>query len=207
MQGREESVELNTEKALIAEGKDSKIFCDAFLEHLGLEQSVQVVDAGSVTELSIFVRTLRSVSGFDRLHSLGIVRDAERDARSAFDSVCDALTRAGIPAPREPGQFTAETRPRVAVFILPDCLSPGMLEDLCLRSVKIAPALGCVDRLFDCVRERALPTPANQAKARAQAFLATQLHYCAHVGLAAQMGIWRWQDEALQPLRRFLKAL
>lgn len=68
-----------------------------------------------------------------RLHTLGIVLDADTDAQSRWQAVCGRLSQAGYhnlpesPAP-EGAIITQPGKPKVGVWLMPDNQVPGMLE-------------------------------------------------------------------------------
>lgn len=152
------------------------------------------------------------------IRTLGIVRDADSSADDAFASVIGALQGLGLPAPNKRGHIEhgdwvtpegVQVGPvRVGVFIMPGGgSSSGQIEDLCLRSVTQHPAMECVGRLFDCLREKNIPLPKNESKARVHAFLATKPRPDKHLGTAAKEGYWEFTHEAFDELRAFLRAL
>jgi hypothetical protein len=60
--------------------------------------------------------------------------------------------------------------------MLPNGKQPGMIETLCVESVRADPAFECVEAFFRCVETKgiALPSGPIAAKSYAQAFLATR---------------------------------
>ncbi len=105
--------------------------------------------------------------------SVGIVQDADNDPAAAFQSICSALAAADLPVPEAPIQPHG-ANPQITVMIVPDAVTPGMLEDVCLASVADDPATECVDEFFRCLQERISAMPQNQAKASVRAFLSAR---------------------------------
>jgi hypothetical protein len=175
------------------------------LRHIKLNDYIQVQNFGGVTELNDFLAALAKMSAFDTVDTLGIVRDAEKSAGRALQSVCSSLKRRGLPFPKAPGLFEG-SEPKVGVFILPDGKSPGMLEDLCLRSVGDDPAMPCLDRYFGCL-ETADSLPKNLSKGRVQAFLASRAQPGLLLGEAAGRKYWPWDHTAFNHVKRFLHAM
>ena len=101
-------------------------------------------------------------SGFSKVSSLGIVRDADEDPIAAFQSVCTAIKNADtevkhiklIP-PKKPLEFS-NSNPKIAIMIIPNINSPGRLEDICLKAVEDDPAISCVDDFFNCLQQKGL---------------------------------------------------
>jgi len=198
-------IELIAPKLLIGEGVEEQRFFQSFLKHLAIDD-VQVAQYAGKAGLGRFLRTLRGVSGFSSLVSLGITRDADDSATSAFQSVCTSLKNAYLPAPDKPGA-TGKGRPNVSVFVLPDGAGSGMLEDLCLSSVSNDTGMQCVDEFLTCVREKTNRTPDNLSKARAHVWLASKPRAGLRLGEAAENGYWPWGNDAFDSLRSFLQAL
>src|SRR5205814_7104961 len=119
--------------------------------------------------------------------ALGTTRDADDSAVQVFQSICVLLRNNGLPAPSAPGQI-AVGPPRVGVFILPDNLRNGMLEDLCLDTVQADGAMSCVTDFFQCVLQKAGRQPSPLAKARVHAWLASQVVPDLRLGEAAEKG-------------------
>jgi hypothetical protein len=97
-------------------------------------------------------------------------------------------------------------KPKIGIFIMPGNSDTGMLEDLCLETVKDHPAMECVNTFIDCVSKLESP-PNNLAKAKAQAFLAAMLNIVNSVGVAAQKQYWDFDSEVLTEIKTFLENL
>jgi hypothetical protein len=193
-------------KVLLVEGQDPFQFFKALLGHLGLLDSVEVLNYGGVGDLPLFLKTLKAISGFPEVVSLGIVRDAELNAAGAFQSVCGAITRAGLDAPAKPMSRTAG-KPSLSILVLPDGTSPGMLETVCLDSVSTDAALPCVDQFFECLKSRNVILAGNRAKARLHAYLASRPIPYLLLGQAAHKQYFPWDSPAFARVKEFLRAL
>jgi hypothetical protein len=192
-------VAVSLSKVLLVEGDTCLHFFEALLSELGLEDEVEVRHFGGVQQLRAFVRAFASTSAFrDVVTSLGVVRDAETDAKGARQSVEDALTVAGLPE----GVQTS-------VFILPDNKRRGMIETLCVDSIRQDPVFSCVEEFFQCAEGQGagLPHAPRVAKNHAQAFLATREEVQLYPGIAAYRGYWPWKSPVFDDLKTFLKAL
>jgi hypothetical protein len=198
--------EIKTTKQLLVEGNDADFFFSALLDELSLSE-IQIQNYGGIDELKGFLKQFCKVSGFwEKVVSLGIVRDAETDPSAAFQSVSGALGATDLPVPQCPLDLT-DTQPRVSVFILPDAETNGMLETVCLRSVEKDPAMFCVEEYFKCLKERLGFFPKNMEKARLQAFLASREKVPRMLGVAAKQGYWPWNSPIFESISHFLKAL
>ncbi len=160
-------------KLLLGEGIDEERFFSALLLHLGIVD-IQVQQYGGKNNLGPYLQILAQAPtpGFQSVVSIGLTRDTDADLTRAFQSVCTALQNAGLSVPTAPNVPTTGS-PWVKAFMLPDNSSPGMLEDLCLASVRSDPAFACLDSYFQCVqsfgRQQGEPS-----KARVHAWLASE---------------------------------
>ena len=189
-------------KVLLVEGKDAFYFFKALLCHLNLLSEVEIRNFGGVNDID-FLETLKSTDGFDQVISLAIIRDAEINAISAFDSVCRILKQTAFDVPAETNTST-EGSLKISVFILPDCINNGSLETLCLQTVRNDPATPCVEQFFTCIQDNGLPLPKNLQKANIHAFLSSRQRPNLLLGQAAHAGYWPWNHVALDTLKEFL---
>lgn len=197
--------EITKAKQLLVEGNDQVYFFGTLLENLGT-QDIQIQNFGGITELQGFLKALRRARTFERVTSLGIIRDAETDAASAFQSVSSSLRGADLPVPAQVIQSFGND-PMVSVFILPDTESPGMLETICLRSVEEDPVMDCIEQYFSCLEEQSVSLPNNMDKARVLAFLASRRKTVGLLGLAAKKGYWPFDSAVFEDIKQFLNAL
>jgi len=193
-------IEIEQETQLLVEGRDTEVFINALLQHLSLT-GVQIHNFGGVEQLPRFLKTFIALPGFRQIvRSLGIIRDAEKGAGSARQSVHDILRSANLPLPDQKGT------PRTSFYIFPDNKNPGMLETLCLTSVQDDPAITCIERYMECLEKQQLLI-SNPEKAKVQAFLASRPKFVAHLGEAANKGYWQWENAAFAELKQFLERL
>ncbi|MDY6781272.1 MAG: DUF3226 domain-containing protein [Cyanobacteriota bacterium] len=197
--------QLTHPKLLIGEGSDDLRFLQAFLKFLEIGD-VQVEQYGGKGNLSSYLKTLKLLPGFSKLVSLAITRDADKQANRAFQSICGFLKNRGYATPTKVEQVKPGT-PNISVFLFPDGTNPGMLEDLCLSSVKNDPAMTCIDGYFECVEQQASRQPKNMAKAKLHAFLASQTKPSLRLAEAAEKGVWKWDSPAFDRLKQFLQSI
>jgi len=203
----------------LVEGQDEVEFFSALLRHTDIG-GVQVVGLGGKDQ---FPRLFPGVHPqLDHVRAYAVIRDADTSAKDAFDSVKGVLQKHGEPCPTRSGCFisTRGVGRRVGIYILPGKADRGMLEDLCLATVRDHAAMPCVDRFVDCLKE-SLPTrpaksvakpgktyfPKNASKARAMAFLAAMHDEVHRVGEAAQRSCWDFDHPCLSELKAFLQVL
>ena len=211
-------------RLLLGEGVEDVMFFEGLLRHLGRDD-IQVCEFKGKTKLEPFLKALPTFSGFSEVISIGVTRDADylpraksqktMAAEAAFDGIKSALKKAGLPCPKKhaspvTGDFDGR-QVQTSIFVFPDGRDSGMLEDLCLKSIKDDPAINCLDEFFDCVSNRVGRSPAvkDVAKARIHAWLATQPNPELRLGQAALQDppIWDFDDSAIEPFKCFLREL
>lgn len=193
-----------TEPILLAvEGKDELNFFEGLIEHIGL-QHIQVWQYEGKTNLRGKLKTLVMSSGFAKVTSLGVTRDADDNYSTAFASVRGALENAGLSAPAR-ALVSTGSHPKVVVMVFPRENMNGMLEDICLDAVSSEPAMTCVTEYFDCLRREEIRIPHNRlSKARVHAFIASRQEPDLRLGLAAKRGYWPFDHDAFEQLKTLL---
>ena len=212
---------------LLVEGIDDARFFAAFLKWLGKTDAVQIVQVRGKDKFGRFLTgTLKRVDNFTQLRRLGLIRDADTSASSAFKSLCGALADAGLPVPEQAWE-TQEGELHVSVAILPDMDSGGNLEELCLRSLKSEPELSCIDEYVDCVDCVTSMGPSiadnKLAKTKIYTYLAAgpvpkkgggqagestgRTESGLRIGEAAERGVWNWESPAFGQLKDWLRNL
>jgi len=195
---------LGAPKLVIGEGVEEVRLFQALLRRVGVA-GVAVEQYGGVDRLADYLATLRVRPGFAGLVSLGVTRDADDDAAGRFQSVCGHLRRNGFVAPPAHARVV-DGSPRVGVFVLPDGVRPGMLEDLCWDAVAEGPARGCIDAFLACL-DGAQLHPKPLAKARIHAWLSSRNVPDRRLGEAEQAGDVPFEHPAFDPVIRFLQSL
>ena len=197
--------EIKSEIQLLVEGNDQRNFFEAFIDHLSLE-NIQIQNFGGVNELRNFLPAFVNMPNFQIVQSLGIVRDAETSAGSAFQSVQSSLRNAGLPVPDSPAKRTGIS-PAVTVLILPGDSRSGMLETLLCESFADTSVDHCIDEFFTCVENLPDVSIKNPYKARANAYLTTKPDPHVSVGVAAKNKYWNLDHSVFGNVRDFLQRI
>jgi len=185
---------------LLVEGKDDALFMEAFLKYLN-RHTFEIWPLGRSDFKENFA-VLRKISGFSKIKSIGVVRDADLNPEGAFQSVCSALNNCGIAAPTRPGVPSSGT-PIVRIMIMPDENSNGMIETLCMRSVRNDPVMPCVESYFKCLQ--GIGKAHNRMdKARIHVYLASREDPSKRLGESALAGYWPFESEIFDSLKQFL---
>ena len=127
--------EIRSPCVLVVEGADDKRLFTALIKLYSIG-GIQVVDAQGADRLPRDLELLPKTSGFGSVTRLIVVRDCDSCATSSFQSVADALHRAGLPAPIAPWTWSPEVEAqplRTAVLTVPNADDSGMIEDLCMQ--------------------------------------------------------------------------
>jgi hypothetical protein len=192
-------------RLLAVEGDDEVNFFGKLLEYMDISDFVDIRKSGGKDKFKDLMQAFTITRGFSYIERIAIIRDADENADNAFKSVTGTLKKIGLKSPALPGQFSSGL-PAVGVFIMPDNSSPGMLENLCLETVKDQEVMKCVDSFIACTQQLK-EKPKNIPKAKAQVFLAAKPRLVSSVGLGAQKGYWDFKSNHLKPLLSFLNQL
>ena len=195
---------LTSSTQLLVEGVNPKRVFSVFCRSWNLPD-IEIHDFGSNQNLRRYLETFTRTRGFAKVTSLGIIRDGEESAESAFQSVRGALRSARLQAPTTPG-VSSSGIPSISVLILPDGNSQGNLESLLWRSVEDTSEARCADDFLSCLELHAI-TVSRKDKARVQAYLASKRKPHGSVGVAAERGHWDPEHQSFSELRRFLTNL
>lgn len=203
---------VNASKQLLVEGNDDQRFFNAMCRHFGLG-GIEIISYRGKPNLGNKLWDLVKHPDFQLIPSIGIVRDADNNARSAYDSVAGSLRRAGLPIPNAPLIPAERDGLRISILILPPAAARGELEDVCLEAIADSPDLQCVDSYLNCLNQLNPPIAANRtAKARLHAYLAAKPAYIGRqpalrLGEAADAGVWNWAAPPFQQITDFLRNL
>ncbi|MCF8374003.1 MAG: hypothetical protein K9H64_20440 [Bacteroidales bacterium] len=188
-------------KLLGVEGIDEVNFFKALFDYQGI-QEVQILNFEGKTNFSSRIRSIINIPGFKNVSTFGLVRDADTlPPKSAYDSLKGALEKANLPVPSEVNSFS-NTELSVGVFIMPGKSSQGMLEDLCLSSIKNQPVSNCISEFLDCAEAKTT----NESKAKVLCYLATKSPVVNSLGLSALKGCWEFDSSEFDEIKAFLKA-
>ena len=198
---------------LIVEGNDDKCFFEALLSYLSsssglqsISQSFDIYNLNGKDRLNDVLKTIKQTPGFNSVKALGIVRDSNSHPAQTFQSIQDALKSAGFSYPKKEMEMVGE-EPKISIKLIPGINQTGMLEDLCLSSVRADPAINCVDSYFDCLKERKIIISKDKSKAKSQAFLASRPRSPRDIGIAAKRSVWPFESPAFEEIRHFLTNL
>ena len=192
-------------RLIIVDGKDVVGCLEAIRDQLAV-LDVGIRDFGGNDQLRPYLKALVRADGFDRVVSLGIVRDAEDDAAAAFASVRDALRATGLPQPVRP-LIRQGGAPHTTILINPSGQTTGTIEDVLLTTAQGNPILQCVDSFVTCLQSLGGGLPSRPSKTRARAFVSAQDQPAVSLGVAIRRGYFPLDHAGLDPLREFVQAV
>jgi hypothetical protein len=201
--GKMEKIEL--ENILAVEGKDEKNFFDALLKNLDIT-NVQIIDVGGKDKFEIiFSNYLQTEDALEKIKNIGFVRDAEKDtANAAFQSICSVLSKYEFPCPTELCKAIEKNSKKVNIFIMPNNNDCGMLEDLCIASIKNTGIFNCIESFIRCYENNIDKDKHNKAKAIILAYLSAQVPIVNSLGIAAQQRRVDFSHPCFNEIKNFL---
>jgi len=208
---RQSNTPIQLDTLLVAEGRDTFEFAVALLTRLGLQNQIEVRDGGGVGkrgtgDFEQYIQLLPAISGFHKVSSMGMIRDADADPARAFQDACKALTRAGLPVPPAVPQPSPPT-PKVTVMLLPDARSSGMLKTLYWRTLAGDPRVTCTEEFLACVARETGQPIARMDKSRVYAYIAAREEPWLLLGQAARAGYFPWDSAEFAEIKQFLQGL
>ena len=206
--------EIIKSKLLLVEGADALHFFISACEAFSVD-NVQVMDFGGTKDLTKYLKALPLFPGYDKVDTIVIARDAEKDPSTAVSNVKRSLRQVNLPVPANPFEF-AGTDPRVAYVIFPgfqtdakgkSTLSAGTLEDLCLEIVKDNTTFECVDQYLECLRSKGRKIK-RPHKTKLHSYLAGENDFVGlKIGEASRVGAWDWNHSSLKPFKDVIREM
>lgn len=200
---------------ILVEGAEDQRFIQALLKDIGLEQCA-VRPAGGKAAIRAFLKEAALTETFrNNVTAVAIIRDADDDVASAFQSARDAFRLCGLPVPEAHAAFAAgpfsQQTVHTGVFVTPDGLGPGALEDLCLRAVRDAQHTDCVDAYFACLygspREAGVSENRYNKQRLCVHLASSPAHDPVRLGEAAEKGLIPLDHAVFGGIRQFLRDL
>ena len=102
-------LEIRADRLLLVEGRDEVNLFEAFIRHSLVDgPDIQVIDVGGKDKT--FRRNLKAIQiaslAVPTLRAIGVVRDADCNARGAFESICSGIRSANYEPPESHGEFS-----------------------------------------------------------------------------------------------------
>lgn len=200
---------------ILCEGKDAFLFLFRYLNSSALAQDnrfadeIQILDFGGNDNLSNFLMNLRNMDRFDRVTSLAVIRDAEKDYAKACQEVCNTLKKCGFASSAKSGTWVHDDKKiKIGFILFPLNSNAGTLEDLCLRILSDKNSdqiLSLVDSFLATMETTFERVYRRKHKNKLHTYLSSSNEYVTmQIGTASQSGAFDWNSDELIPLRDFL---
>lgn len=205
------NLEITGDLLLLVEGKDEVNFFSALLELCvtdpRVRSKIQVIDAGGKYKFrNRFSAICEASRGKHDVKAIGIVRDADLSAKSAFESVADSVKYVGFDPPSNHGEYSDNT-PSIGIFVSPDGLANGAIETLCRLSVEKTAVSKCIHNYLDCLEDNNSFLSNDRDKSFIHAYLAACADPVARVGEGALQGVWHFDSPAFAGISQFVRDL
>ncbi|MBQ1510043.1 MAG: hypothetical protein IIZ54_04000 [Selenomonadaceae bacterium] len=209
---------------IVCEGVDEYYFLIAYRDYLERNEREKfvdchnVVDFGGINDINKLLNDIKNLPKYDEMKGFLIVRDAERDANSAVQSMQMQINRTwGVNIDATGAIKTTADDMKVGFFLLPGFneqgnFADGTLEDLCLDiicdssdPISAKDLLKCTDEYIDCVTEKRKKNLIWVHKNRLHSYLsATDKFVGDKLGEAAQKGAFDFSSKKLAPLKEMI---
>lgn len=195
---------IESAKLIVVEGNDDENFIHAFLDELHIE-GVEIFNIGG-NNFKNDIPEIGKIPGFDKINYLAVIGDADESAENTFTKIKSSIEKIEdyeITPPSIKNTFNNNTI-KVGIFIVSKSDSnEGMLEDLCLETVKTHKVMQCVNSFSECLSNLGIKQK-NPSKSKCQTFLSAMTKSVPNIGIAAKKGYWDLKSEALSELKTFL---
>ena len=206
---------------ILCEGLDAQNFMIQYLnsKELGRDSrfgdSIQVLNFGGISDLSMFLRNMSNMEGYEKVSHILVLRDAETDAEKAVRMIKKALNDNCLPIPNECNQWLKDDNDEmsVAFTLLPLCSNKpveGTLEDLCwiiLKDENAQEVRQEVQKFVVSIRDKYNTIKSHEHKSRLHTYFSVNESYISlKIGEAATAGAFDWGSEKLLPLKGIIEA-
>ena len=200
---------------LLCEGRDAEGFLINYLNSNELAQDprfsneIQVLDFGGNEDLSNFLMSLKNMDKFDRVKSLAVVRDAEKDYEKACQEVRRSFEKCGFASSERSDTWIRDSSGLKVGFVLfPLNNSAGTLEDLCLRILSEnnnKDILSTIESFLDVMESSYGRSYRRKHKNKLHTYLSYSDEYVTMpLGTASSAGAFDWDSDELASLKCFL---
>jgi hypothetical protein len=199
-------------RLILCEGKDAVYYLiellKIFIEQDSRFEDYQALDFEGNSDLRPYLGTLRAMEGYERVQSIVVVRDAEKNAESAVQSIVGAFRAYGFGCPSTPCVMSNAGTPRTGFVLFPSCcdeLENGTLEDLCLRTLSKEDSNDILSRVDTLVGDLHFRSP---HKNRLHTYFSlTDDYVSCKIGEAAKARAFNFNSPEIESLRRFLSQM
>ncbi len=178
-------------KVLLTEGKNDCHVIASLCKQHNIPQNFGLYDCES--DKNAIKRLAALIAGAEPIETIGIVIDADNpNLKAKWDSIKDRLQKFGYTIPKAPSIdgtiLSIEGKPKIGIWLMPDNLTDGMLEDFC-KNLLSTEAVDFASKCVEDAKNKNFSTfiDNHHSKAVIHTFLA-------------------WQDEPGMPLGQAITA-
>ena len=209
----------NMRHLILCEGRDEWGFLvkylnsEALSEYSELSTIVQVEDFGGNEELSTKLQLWSRTPGFEQIKTLVVIRDAERNAEGAVQSIMSAFRNANLPIPPSPGCLEKTDHLSTGFLLFPSCDNHPQnetLEDLCLSILEETDysVLNEINGFLHSLQDQGLRSFPHEFKSKLHTYFSVTDDFVSlKIGEAAEAGAFDWSSQKLNSLRDFLLSM
>jgi hypothetical protein len=204
---------IKKKKIIIAEGKDAKFFLIHLLNKKG-NDGIQVVDSGGITELTISIKSLKGIEGFDNVTSILIFRDSEKSSESAAQSVNYSLKETGlITTEIKPFTMSRQNNRHIGFVLFPGLdengklFNSGTLEHLCLGIFREKSNSEIIKTYIEDFQAKGMKFKKPHKNELHTFFSFTDKYVSMKIGETAQMGGFDFDSPQLLPFVKMINEM
>lgn len=173
------------QNAMLVEGIEDEQFVKDFLNAHQFSIQLQYRGKKGYSQLRKTIPTLMKESG---IKNLGVIADADTDFAARWQSISDVISQLKYPInrPNQNGVILTHNDPmypKLGIWIMPNNLDEGMLEDFAVNLIPDNKLLGYVDQCIENLPEKRF-IENHMSKARIHTWLAWQKEPGSSIGLA-----------------------
>ncbi|MGF7216976.1 hypothetical protein GGR92_003143 [Spirosoma lacussanchae] len=196
---------------LLVEGNDDQHVIWAICEKYQVAESFDVIDAQSNSQV---LRRLPVDLKQEGIKTVGVILDADQDLRNRWQSLRTSLERFGYELPEEPEprgfvQNSGNLYPRIGIWLMPDNLQSGMLENFITSLIPPGDLLKpYVQQALLDIERQSIESRYNPEYHRAKAFIHTWLAWQKDPGTPMGLAITKtYLDHNAELCQRFVNWL
>jgi hypothetical protein len=195
----------NKTKLLLVEGKDEMNLFSKLFREWNIED-VELGNYEGKDKLGIYLKLVKITANFEKLESIGIIRDADDSVQNTFTSVCNHLKNAGFGFPISLGESCRHNNIKISIFLMPNCKSTGETENLFIESIRDEEIYKeCIINFLECAKKHGKEI---DNKAEAYAYIAVQKKPEKSFGVSVKDGYWlNLSHPCFDPLKDFLREI
>ena len=203
------NTEIKQPHLILCEGEDAKYYLMELLKFFIAQDPVfenyQALNFGGNPDLKNYLNVIRNAEGYDRVKTIFVIRDAEKDAQGATQSIKDAFLRNNFSCASASNVISKEGTPRTGFTLFPSCsdkLENGTLEDLCLRTLSKKQSYDTLLKADSLVKDFCFKRPHKNLLHTY--FSLTDKYVTLKIGEAAKAGAFDLMCPEVESLRYFL---